>query len=503
MLRHLPVVVVVAPFVAAPLCIIFRHFMPARLLALGVAVFILVCASVMLEQATQGFVWRYEFGGWPAPWGISYRVDLLGALIVLLLAVIASAVALFCSRPVVHEFADEGGCFFALFLLCLSGLLGITVTNDLFNVFVFLEVSALSSYALIGLGRGGHPPLAAYRYLVMGAIGATFFLIGIGYLYMMTGTLNLDDLALRVHDVADSRVVAAAFAFISAGLAMKMALFPLHWWLPDAYTFAPSPVSALLAAASTKVAIYLLIRLFFGVFSANFAFEDTGFDTVLLLLSLAAILVTSTIAIYQDDIKRMMAYSSVSQVGYITLGLSLVSASGVGAGLIYLFNHALIKGGLFLALGCVVYRVGGCGIELFAGLGRRMPWTMGAIVIGGLSLVGVPLTAGFIGKWKLIEAVIASGPGFGTAFLVVAILAGSLLAAVYVWRLIEIAYMRPSPAGAGDERCEAPAALLVPVWILIALNVYIGFNSDGLVTVAMEAARDVFDPVGILRGEEW
>ncbi len=492
MLRHLPVAVVVAPLVAAPLCVLLRRFMPARLLALGVTVFILVCAAAMFEQAAQGFVWRYELGGWPAPWGIAYRVDLLSALIVLLLAVVASVVALFAERRIVCEFDADGGYFFALFLLCLAGLLGITVTNDLFNVFVFLEISALSAYALIGLGRGGHPPLAAYRYLVMGAVGATFFLIGIGYLYMMTGTLNLDDLAQRVPDVAQTRVVVAAFAFISAGLAMKMALFPLHWWLPDAYTFAPSPVSALLAAVSTKVAIYLLIRLFFGVFGADLAFKSTGFDAVLLALSLAAIFIASVAAIYQDNIKRMMAYSSVSQVGYITLGISLASVSGVGAGLVYLFNHALIKGGLFLALGCVAYRLGGCGIERFEGLGRRMPWTMAAIVIGGLSLVGVPLTAGFIGKWHLIGAVIETGPGVAAVSLLVAVVAGSLLAAVYVWRLVEAAYLRPAPADdAGDERCEAPFALLAPAWILIVLNIYIGFNSDGLVASAMEAARGV------------
>ncbi len=487
MLRHLPVVVVVAPLLGAPLCVLFRRFMPARLLALGLAIFVLACAVVMLAQAANGFVWRYELGGWPAPWGIAYHVDLLGALIVLLVALLASVVALFAGRRIVREFASADGYFFALFLLCLAGLLGIVVTNDLFNVFIFLEISALSSYALIGLGRGGHPPLAAYRYLIMGAIGATFFLIGIGYLYMVTGTLNLDDLAQRLPEAESRRVVVAALAFISAGLAMKMALFPLHWWLPDAYTFAPSPVSALLAAVSAKVIIYFLIRLFFGVFGVDLAFVSTGFDTALLVLSLGAIVFASAAAIYQDNIKRMMAYSSVSQIGYITLGVSLVSPSGVGAGLVYLFNHALIKGGLFLALGCVVYRLGGCRIEHFAGLGRRMPWTMAAIVIGGLSLVGVPLTAGFIGKWQLVSAILESGRWP----LALAVLAGSLLAAVYVWRLVEAAYLRPASEDEAPPRCEAPLALLVPVWILVVLNFYIGFHSDGLTTVALAAARGV------------
>ena len=486
MLRHLPILVVVAPLLSAPLCIVLRRFELTRLLAFGVAVFVLACAVMMFAEAAGGFVWRYELGGWPAPWGITYRVDLLGALFVLLIALIASVVALFATCGSAREF-DGDGYFSALFLLCIAGMLGIVVTDDLFNVFVFLEIAALSSYALIALGRGGAPPLAAYRYLLMGAVGATFFLIGVGYLYMMTGTLNLSDLALRLPEAASSRVVVVGLAFITVGLAMKMALFPLHWWLPDAYTFAPSPVAALLAAVSTKTGIYLIVRLFFGVFGADVAWESTGFDVALLLLSSVAVVFASVAAVYQDNVKRMMAYSSVSQIGYVTLGVGLVSASGVGAALVYLFNHALIKGGLFLALGCVVHRVGGCRVESFAGLGRRMPWTMAAIAIGGLSLIGVPLTAGFIGKWQLVVAVLDAGlwP------LAVVVLVGSLITVAYVWRLVEAAYLRSPPAEAGAEPCEAPKALLIPVWILIALNLYIGFHAAGLVTVATRAARDV------------
>ena len=488
MLHHLPILIVIVPLLAAPFCIVFQRFLTTRRLTLGVVLFVLLGAAVMLEQAIHGVVWRYELGGWPAPWGIAYRVDLLGALIVLLVALIASAVALFARQRIVNEFADDGSYFFALFLLCLAGLLGVVVTNDLFNIFVFLEIAALSSYALVGLGRGGNPPLAAYRYLIMGSVGATFFLLGTGYLYMMTGTLNLDDLAQRLPDVASQRTTIVAFAFISLGLAMKMALFPLHWWLPDTYTFAPSPVSVLFAAVAAKVAIYLFIRLFFGVFGADLAVEGIGFGNILLVLSLIAIVFAATVAIYQDNIKRMMAYSSISQIGYITLGIGLVSVEGVGAGLIHLFNHALIKGGLFIALGCVAYRLGSCRIEDFAGLGRRMPWTMAAIVIGGLSLIGVPLTAGFIGKWRLVSAILETGwwP------LALVVLVGSLLAAVYVWRLFEAAYLRPAPADdSGDDRCEVPFTLLVPMWALVVLNLYIGFNSERLVAVAMEAARSL------------
>ena len=464
--------------------------MPARLIALGTCLLVLACAATMLVGTTNGFIWHYELGGWDAPWGIVYRVDSLSALLVLLIAGIASVVVLFAGRCGTWEMAGREIYFFALFMLACSGFFGVAVTGDLFNIFVFLEICALASYALVGLKGGGKALLAAYRYLLMGSVGATFFLIGIGYLYMVTGTLNLEELSVRLSGLASSRAVLAAMAFISTGLAMKIALFPLHWWLPDAYTFSPSPVSALLAALSAKVAIYLLIRIFFGVFDMDTIIAESRFDTILLGMSLSAIVVGSVAAIYQNDVRRMMAYSSVSQIGFITLGVSLLSVEGAGASVVYLFNHALIKCGLFLALGCVVYRLGNCRIVDFEGLGKRMPWTMAAIVIGGLSLVGVPLTAGFIGKWQLVSAIFEASRWFPA----LVVLAGSLLSLIYVWRLTEAAYLRkPSSVNEmEDTRCEAPTPLLVPVWLLIALNVYIGIDSADLVGAAMQASRDIF-----------
>ena len=488
MLRHLPVIVVVAPLLSAPLCILSGRFMPARLIALGTCLLVLACAAILLAATTDGFTWHYNLGGWDAPWGIVYRIDSLSALLVLLIAGITGVVVLFAGRRGTWETPGRETYFFALLMLACSGFSGVVVTGDLFNIFVFLEICALSSYALVGLKGGDKALLAAYRYLLMGSVGATFFLIGIGYLYMVTGTLNLEELSERLPELMSSRAVLAAMAFISAGLAMKIALFPLHWWLPDAYTFSPSPVSALLAALSAKVAIYLVIRIFFGVFGMDAVAVENRFDVVLLAMASSAVVVGSVAAIYQNDVRRIMAYSSVSQIGFIMLGVSLVSTEGIAAGVVHLFNHALIKCGLFLALGCVAYRLGSCRIADFAGLGKRMPWTMAAIVIGGLSLVGVPLTAGFIGKWQLVGAVFEADRWFPA----LVVLAGSLLSLVYVWRLVEAAYLRQMPPdNGGNIRCEAPASLLVPVWLLIALNVYIGVDSADLVDVAMQAARGV------------
>ena len=325
--------------------------------------------------------------------------------------------------------------------------------------------------------------LAAFRYLVIGTIGATFILIGIGLLYMMTGSLNMYDISMRLDDVSQTRTIRTAFAFFAIGIGIKMAVFPLHTWLPNAYTYAPSAVSAFLAASATKVGVYMALRLFFTVFGFEFSFEQMNLGRVLMPLALAGIVVASLVAIFQSDIKRMLAYSSVAQIGYMLLGVSFASVAGLTGGIVHLFNHALMKAALFMTLGCVVFRLGSAMLADFAGLGRRMPWTMAGFVVAGSSLIGVPGTAGFVSKWYLLLAAIEDGRGF-VAFLIVA---ASLLAAVYVWRVVEAAYFQPSPVDA-EPVSEAPLSLLVPLWTLILANLFFGINTNLSVGVARQAA---------------
>ena len=212
---------------------------------------------------------------------------------------------------------------------------------------------------------------SAFSYLIMGSVGATFIVIGIGLLYAMTGTLNIADLAARVPAVSGSRTIPVAFAFLTVGVSLKLALFPLHLWLPNAYTYAPSTVSAVVASTATKVAVYMLLRFFFTIFGVAFAFEVMNLDAVLVPLALVAAVATSVVAIFQSNVKRLLAYSSLAQIGYIVLGISFGTATGLTAGILHLFNHALMKGALFMALGCVFYRLGTVEIESMDGLGRR------------------------------------------------------------------------------------------------------------------------------------
>jgi multicomponent Na+:H+ antiporter subunit D len=370
-----------------------------------------------------------------------------------------------------------------MFLLCLTGMLGMAITGDAFNIFVFLEISSLSTYVLIALGRDRRALMASYRYLIMGTIGATFIVIGIGLLYLMTGTLNLADMGRRIAAVQGTRPVLAALAFLTVGLSLKLALFPLHQWLPNAYTHAPSAVTALLAATATKVAVYVLLRFYLSVFGQSAVFQRLPMQEALVVLALAGMFGASAVAIFQRDLKRLFAYSSVGQIGYIILGLSFASKAGLTATIVHLFNHGVTKGAIFLLLGGVALVMGGTSLARIQGLGRRMPLVSFGIVVGGLSLIGVPGTAGFVSKWYLILAALEQGQ-WALVFLIVA---SSLLAVAYVWRFVEAAYFR-EPRSDIEPAAKVPLSMAVPAALLVAATVYFGLDTTFTVGSAAQAA---------------
>jgi multicomponent Na+:H+ antiporter subunit D len=416
----------------------------------------------------------YWLGNWEPPYGIEYAIDYLNSYVLVIVTFIALAVTIYSKWSVEKELPEKTVLFYTVYLLLITGLLGITITGDIFNLYVFLEITSLSAYTLVAIGKKRNALVASYNYAILGTISATFILIAIGYLYMVTGTLNMADLSTKLPPLYDSKVVLTALAFFMAGFSIKVALFPLHVWLPDAYTHAPSVVSAILAATSTKVAAYAMIRVMFTVFSPEFIIVRVNITHILSWIAAFAIIVGSVLAIAQVDIKKMLAYSSVAQIGYIMLGIGLSTKLSVTGGILHILNHALMKATLFLVAGAVIYKTGIRNIEEYRGLRREMPLTMLAFTIAALSMIGVPGTVGFVSKWYLLLGALHEGKW---VFALVLILS-SLLMLVYFWRVIENIYFPKMHVAVamdgGDKKKELPYTMLVPILILALLCIALG-----------------------------
>ena len=486
-LPHLPALQVVIPLLGSVFAAFLRRGAFAFAVALAVSWILPFVSAIMLWEVVENGPISYAIGGWEPPWGIEYRVDALNAFVLLLISVVGAVVMPFARRSIDFELPEsKEAWFYCMFLLCLAGLLGVTITGDAFNAFVFLEISSLSTYVLIALGHDRRALLSAFQYLIMGTIGATFYVIGVGFLYLLTGSLNMADVAVRLADVPDGqwKTTVVSLAFITVGLSLKLALFPLHAWLPNAYAYAPSWVTAFLSATATKVAIYLLVRYYYTIYGAAFDWRTLPVAEIFIALSIAAMFIASAIAVFQTDLKRMLAYSSLAQIGYITLGIALANQAGLTGGLVHIVNHALMKAALFLALGAVFFRVGTVQLGDLAGIGRKMPFTMAVFAIAGFGLVGTPGTSGFISKWLLVVGALDAGlwP------LVFLILASSLLTLVYFGRVLEVVWLRPT-AQPIEHAADPPLSMLLPMLVLAAASVYFGFDTRLTVGVAGTAAQ--------------
>ena len=480
MTPHLPILIILPLLLGAfvvTLCGLWRprSAFPLAILAVGAS----AAASIasLVETARAGAV-RYALGGWAPPVGIEYVVDGVSAFVATVVAAVALLVLTATRRMAAREMGDRPGLFYGAVLMMLTGLLGIVVTGDLFNVFVFLEISSLATYALIFMG-GGRAMIAAFRYLIVGTLGGALYLLGVGYLYFSTGTLNMADTAARLPEILDSPAVLAGAALIFAGLGVKTALVPLHWWLPDAYNYAPSPVTALMAPIATKVAAYAMLRMFLTVFPAGYLAEATPVATVLLVVGLVGAVAGGAAAFAQTDLRRILAYSSIAQVGLIAAGIGLASPLAAAAALFHVMTHAVMKAALFLAAYSVRYRTGEVDIDRMAGLGRAMPWTMLAFTVAAVSMVGVPPTAGFFSKLYLAQAGLAEGL-WGVALVV---LVSGLLTAAYMVRILERVYLRDAPdGGSAAEAADPPADMLAPALALASATLVLGLANVPIVT---------------------
>ncbi len=453
------------------------------------AMFAAACCAIgtLIRVLAEG-TWHYSFGGWEPPWGIEYVVDPLGGGMAVLIAIIGFLVLVYSGPYLKEENGLRIGTFHALYLLLATGLMGMVVTGDVFNLYVFLEISSLSAYGLIAAG-GYKAVAAAFRYLLIGTVGASLYLLGIGYLYSVTGSLNMADLAQKILLIADSQAVLIAVVMIMLGMGIKMAMFPLHGWLPDSYTYAPPPAAAFISGVMTKVSAYVLFRFFFYIIGAMNG-PIPGALQVLGVAACLGIILGSVMAIAQSDFRRMLAYSSVAQVSYVTLGLAIGNVYGLIGAMLHILNHAIMKSCLFLVAGGVKYKTGEHGIEKYAELYEKMPLTMGTFMIAALSMVGIPPTAGFFSKWYLALGAIDKGMWV----FVVVIAVSSLLNAVYFFRVIEQVYMRRSkkPEDTGKSAwkisAELPLTMLLPILVLGVSIVVFGVFNEQIVTNILQYA---------------
>ena len=492
MTAHLPVFIVVIPLFAAIVTPLLARLSPrlSRGLTTGALAATLTCSVAALSQVLGEGTLHYRLGGWPPPWGIEYVIDPLSGGMAVLVSFFAVVTSVYAGPHLEGIRPARVGIFDGLFLLLTTGLLGMVVTGDLFNLYVFLEISSLSAYALLSAG-GNRAVVAAFRYLLVGTIGASLYLLGVGYLYALTGTLTMSEVHATVEGTAVSSVFVVGVALMVVGLAIKTALFPLHGWLPDVYTYAPAPVSGFIAAVMTKVSVYALFRILYFVLDAKGAAgQALG---VLGWVAALAVVAGAVMALAQKDIRRLLAYSSVGQMGCIVLGLSLANSTAVTGALLHLLNHATMKACLFLVVGGVVWRTGVSEIGGFAGMGRRLPLTMAAFSIAALSMVGLPPMSGFFSKWYLLLGAIEEGAWP----FVLALVLSSLLSAVYFFRIIERAYFAPPPtpgsgAGLRDGSEELPGRMLGPILVLTTAVLLLSIFNRTVVTYVIERALPVF-----------
>ena len=500
MIAQTPILIVVIPLLSALLCPLIGLWRKEGCYFWAVFSLSLHClASVnTLVTVLESGTINYYLGNWSPPWGIEVVVDHFGAFVVVIVSFMSLFAAIYAKRTVEQELPGKTIHFYTVFLLLVTGLSGIVVTGDVFNLYVFLEISALACYALIAVGED-RAPVASFRYVVMGTIGACFYLLGVGYLYIVTGSLNMADLSTLLPELYANRVVQTAFVFILIGFGIKIALFPLHTWQPDAYTYAPSAVSVIISTAMAKTSIYALIRIIFSVFTLDFVTNFVPIFNIICWISAIAMIFGSIYAIQQSNLKRMLAYSSIANVGYIMLGVGLCTSTTLGLTpvLMHILNHAVMKGCMFMVACAFIHKAGLRDIKDFVGLGRRMPYACFAFILAALAMIGMPPSVGFVTKWYLILAALDAGQ-----YIFVAVLFFStILMIVYFWRVIETMYIRVEEGkGSGSEITvdEMPMSMLTPALILAVLCFVIGIVwLSGAPSPILEAVNSGFG-LGVL-----
>jgi len=479
MSSQFPAIIIVVPLMTSFLIFLCEWW--NRKMAYPLAVFAttvcLFSATAILQSVTTLGPFHYWLGGWPPPWGIEYRIDHLNAIMLLLISGIGLLSTFHAKKSVERELPDKTTLFWCLYILMITGLLGICITGDMFNLFVLLEVTSLSGYALISMGEK-KAVYASFRYVIIGTVGACFYLLGVGYLYIATGSLNMADISKLLPEIYQSKTVIAGFTFILIGLSIKIALFPLHAWLPDAYTYAPSAVSAIVAPLMTKVMAYVIFRVVFTVFRAEFSIALLSVTEVMVWTGTIAILFGAVMALSQSDYKRMMSYVIIAEIGYIIGGFGVANATAMKGAVFHIVSDALMMACLFFVAGMIMYQNGGHRLSDFKGIFRTMPVTAFVFTVGALAVIGVPPTCGFFSKWYLLLGGIEARRW---AF-VAALLVCTLVNVALFFRILDkgLFVHGQGKAFRGASRREAPVSMLIPALFMVLAIFLVGIFNQAI-----------------------
>ncbi|ABD44810.1 NADH-Ubiquinone/plastoquinone (complex I), various chains family protein [Ehrlichia chaffeensis str. Heartland] len=489
MISSLPVLQVVIPLLSAIGCALLKD---ARLVKIISAIVVLISSAiavVLFFQVYHGGVIKYSIGGWIVPYGIELKVNVFNSMMLVLVGFVAMMSIVYGIYPNTKEINVRTiPSFYSVFLLCFSGFLGILVSNDVFNIYVFLEISSISSYILVAMGNNRNALIAAFDYLVIGTIGATFYLIGVGFLYAITGTLNVGNLFLIVQDksLTTNRAIQVGLLFIMLGLFIKAALFPFHKWLIQAYNYAPTFISVFFSGVSTKVMIYLIIKVIYDVFKAELVLLTLPFNIVFMSFAALSVISASILAMLSSNMKRIFAYSSVAHLGYIIFAVGLNTYYGLVAAVTYIINHSLVKSALFMVMGSISYNCGSLELKDCTNIWKNMPKIALPFVILCISLIGMPITSGFISKWYVFDAAIKTNFWLG----VIVLLIGSGLSVVYVWNIIEATCFKPSDKQV-KKLFEVPNVMVLCIWVMAISSIILGLYPVPLMMISNKIAESL------------
>ena len=481
---QLPAILFLLPLFGAismpVVCLKHRHWSYPISVAI-LAAMVLVSILNLYNVIHYGEV-RYMFSGWAVPLGIEWVADGLASVILVLLSVLGLLGVVFTGPTSPKALGDRIVHYYTSILLLISAMTGIVFARDLFNLFVFLEVAAISSYALIG-AAGGRGLFAAFRYLILGTLGASLYLLGVSYLYAVTGTLNMADMAEKIPLLLSSKALAGGLLFMFIGLGIKMALVPFHAWMPDAYAYAPDSISPILASLVTKVALLAWLRIIYWVFNASIIIYNIPILLLVTILGSLAAVIGASLALAQRDIKMMFAYGGISHIGIILIGIGQGNQTGFAGGVFYLLNDAVMQAALFFLAGVAFCQYGVRTIDEIGRVGKQAPWLTGSLIVMALGMIGLPPTGGFFGKWYIILGALEAGNYISVAAVVLA----TLLTLGYFVKLFE-GIFRQKSTRSDEQFGETPLSFKLTLGVTSAAIIILGLFSSPIVHLLLNQA---------------